>query len=70
MCKTGWQAATNYSIPSCNKHINRHVAKSIKHNGSMIKAGHMKGCYKTRNGWYLVLVAPIFTIVGLLILYS
>ena len=27
-------------------------------------------CHKTHNGWYLVMVAPISSILGLLILYS
>ena len=29
-----------------------------------------KGCHKTRNGWYLEMVAPISFILGILVLYS
>ena len=36
------------------------VRRALSHNGR----------HKTRNGWYLVMVAPISSILGLLILYS
>ena len=38
--------------------------------GMVFVRGHMNWCHTTRNGWYLGLVAPISSIVRLLILYS
>ena len=38
--------------------------------GWFFERGRTNGCHKTRNGWYLGLVAPISSIVGLLILYG
>ena len=34
------------------------------------RAKSHNGRHKTRNGWYLAMVAPISSILGLLILYS
>ena len=38
--------------------------------GWFFKYGCTNGCHKTLNGWYLGLVAPISSIVGLPILYT
>ena len=38
--------------------------------GWFFKCGHMNDHHKTRNGWYLGLVAPVSSTVRLLILYS
>ena len=38
--------------------------------GWFFERGRTNGCHKTRNDYYLGLVRPISSIVGLLILYS
>ena len=39
-------------------------------NGWFIVHSCTNGCHKTHNGWYLGLMVPVFSIVGLLVLYS
>ena len=46
------------------------VNKLIGAKEMVFERGRTNGCHKTRNGWYLGSMAPICSIVGLLILYS
>ena len=58
--KTGRKTTSESMIPDTMKVL--FVTKGIDE--------HVNGCHKTRNGWYLGLVAPISSLVELLILYS
>ena len=53
--------------PVCN-YIRLWISYLYMPRGWFLERGHTNGHHKTHNGWYLGLVAPISSIVGLLIL--
>ena len=53
-----------------NEGTNTLVMGGLGWKGWFVKRGRMNERHSTHIGWYLQMVAPISTIVGLLILYS
>ena len=52
---------------SYTKGTNSLVMSELVPNGWFIVCAHMNRCHKTRNGWYSGLMAPVSSIVGLLV---
>ena len=57
-------------VTSNNEGTNSLVNERIGRERMVRRAWLHNECHKTHNGWYLEMVAPISSILGLLILYS